>query len=201
MGTADIPVIVVHGGAGTIAPERRARVREGCLGAARLGWEILRSGGDALSAVVEAVAALEDDPEFNAGRGSALTRAGTVEMDAAVMQGCDRGAGAVGCVGTVRNPVRLARAVMDTEHVLLVADGADALAREVGLETASTEYFVTERQRRRLEEYFRGRTVPHTGTVGAVAADALGCVAAATSTGGRVGQRPGRVGDTPIPGA
>jgi isoaspartyl peptidase/L-asparaginase-like protein (Ntn-hydrolase superfamily) len=194
-------VIVVHGGAGTIARERYEAVQNGCLRAARIGWSVLRGGGDALSAVVEAVAALEDDPEFNAGRGAALTRAGTVELDAAVMRGCDRAAGAVGCVRMTRNPIRLARAVMDTEHVLLVADSADALAREIGLETVSQDYFVTERQCLRLDAYLRAQTAPRTGTAGAVAVDAEGRVAAATSTGGRVGQRPGRVGDTPIPGA
>lgn len=194
-------MIVVQGGAGAIAPDRHEQVREGCMLAARVGWNILRAGGDAVAAVVEAVAAMEDDPEFNAGRGAALTRASTVELDAAVMRGCDRAAGAVGCVRMTRNPIRLARAVMDTEHVLLVADGADALAREIGLETVSQDYFVTERQQLRLDAYLRAQTAPRTGTVGAVAVDAEGRVAAATSTGGRVGQRPGRVGDTPIPGA
>ncbi len=195
------PVILVHGGAGPRTPDRGEVLEAGCLAAARVGWRVLAAGGDALSAVVEAVAALEDDPEFNAGRGAVLTRAGTAELDAAVMRGTDRAAGAVAGVTRTRNPVRLARAVLGSEQVLLVGAGADAFAREVGLEAVEPAYFVTDRQRARLAARLRGATLPGSGTVGAVALDAAGGVAAATSTGGMIGKRPGRVGDTPLIGA
>lgn len=195
------PVILVQGGAGAILPERREVVQRGCLEAARIGFAVLLAGGDAVGAVVEAVAALEANPQFNAGRGAALTHAGTIQLDAAVMRGTDRAVGAVGCVTRICHPVRLARAVLDTEHVLLVGPWADAFGESLGLEVAGQDYFLTERQRRRLEEHLRGGESPGPGTVGAVALDMRGGLAAATSTGGRVGQRPGRVGDTPIVGA
>jgi len=193
------PVILVHGGASAIAAARHEAVKRGCLAAARAGDRVLQSGGDALEAVVAAVTALEDDPEFNAGRGAALTREGTAELDAAVMRGRDRAVGAVTCVRRTRNPVRLARAVMDSEHVFLAGEGADRYGLERGLEGVRPDYFVTERQRAKLAAQ-RGASLG-TGTVGAVALDAEGGFAAATSTGGRSGKRPGRVGDTPLVGA
>ncbi len=138
---------------------------------------MLAGGGDALAAVVEAVAAIEDDPEFNTGRGAVLTREGTVELDAAVMRGADRAAGGVGCVTRTRNPVRLARAVLDSEHVLLVGPGADAFACEIGLEQVEPAHFVTDRQRTRLAAWLRGAGARDPGTVGAVALDAAGGLA------------------------
>ncbi len=195
------PVILVHGGAGPIARERHEGQKAGCLAAARAGWRVLAAGGDALAAVVEAVALLEDDERFNAGRGSVLTRAGRVEMDAAVMRGRDRAAGAVGAVIRTRSPVRLARAVLDSEHVLLVGEGAEAYGRERGLPETDPAWFVTEARREQLARHLAGRREAGIGTVGAVALDREGGLAAATSTGGKVGKRPGRVGDTPLVGA
>jgi isoaspartyl peptidase/L-asparaginase-like protein (Ntn-hydrolase superfamily) len=175
--------------------------RRGCLTAARLGYALLESGSGAVDAVVRAVAALEDDPTFNAARGAVLTSAGSAELDACVMRGEDRRAGAVACVTRTRNPVLAARGVMDTSHVLLVGSAADAFARELGLEQVEPEYFVTERQRQRLEQRLADALEAGGGTVGAVAVDRNGRVAAATSTGGTIGKLPGRVGDTPMIGA
>ena len=167
----------------------------------------LTAGAGAVGAAQAAVARREDDPRFNAGRGSVLTAEATVEMDAAVMCGRSGRAGAVAAVTTVRHPVALARAVMETtEDVMVAGAGADRLAAEVGLETMDPAWFVTERQLRRLRRAQEG--VAHQdagdtpiGTVGAVVLDGEGALAAATSTGGRRGQRPGRVGDSPIIGA
>jgi L-asparaginase / beta-aspartyl-peptidase len=197
--------IIVHGGAGPLpdpaesAPEQ-ARYLEGCLAAARLGHRVLARGGSALDAVVEAVAALEDDPLFNAGTGSCLNEDGEVEMDAAVMDGEGLRAGAVGAVRGLRSPVRLARAVMErTAHLLLVAEGAQRLAREVGAEQRSAADLITPRA---LAKWRSGRpSAQGGGTVGAAALDGRGGVAAATSTGGIGGKRAGRVGDTPVVGA
>jgi beta-aspartyl-peptidase (threonine type) len=197
MGTT-LPAVVVHGGAGNPhggaledeSPYHDA-LRE-ALAAAQA------HPGDALAAVEAAVRVLEDAPLFNAGRGSVLTRDGTVEMDAAVMCGRSARAGAVAAVTTVRNPVSLARAVMESsDHVLLVGAGAERLAAERRLERMDPEWFVTEAQRRRLERGAGGTK----GTVGAVALDTEGRLAAATSTGGVRGQVPGRVGDSPVIGA
>jgi beta-aspartyl-peptidase (threonine type) len=165
---------------------------------------VLASGGAALDAVVAAVVSLEEDPLFNAGRGAVLTSDGTVELVAAVMDGRTREGGAVAGARTVRNPVRLARAVMEsTPHVLLVGEGAELLANERGLERVDPSFFVTDE---RLDQLARIRAEEKVkldvyGTVGAVARDASGHLAAATSTGGMVNKRPGRVGDTPILGA
>jgi L-asparaginase / beta-aspartyl-peptidase len=185
--------IIVHGGAGEWSSERHARARDGVRLAAEAGDAILRGGGSALDAVVAAVRVLEDDPEFNAGTGSALTRDGTVETDAAVMDGASRRAGAVGAVPDLGRAIALARAVLDAgEHVLLVGPAAWRFAAEVGIAPAPPGSLVTERARARLAAK---------GTVGACARDARGDFAAATSTGGIVGKRSGRVGDSPIPGA
>ena len=198
--------IVVHGGAGERSPDgpEADAARAGCEAAARAGWAVLQAGGAALDAVQAAVLVLEDDPIFNAGRGSCLTRAGTVEMDAAIMSGAGLRAGAIGAVTGVRNPVALARSVLeDGEHVLLVGAGALAFAREQGLALVAPDHHVTDAARAALADVLRARaTAPAGGgTVGAVARDAAGHVAAATSTGGMVGKRPGRVGDSPLPGS
>jgi L-asparaginase / beta-aspartyl-peptidase len=190
--------VVVHGGAGN--------PRAGAVGDEAPYHEALREAlaaarahpADALAAVEAAVRVLEDAPVFNAGRGSVLTSDGTVEMDAAVMCGRTMRAGAVAAVTTVRNPVSLARGVMEgSDHVLLVGVGAERLADELGLERMDPEWFVTEAQRRRLAR----DSGDAKGTVGAVALDAEGRLAAATSTGGVRAQRPGRVGDSPLIGA
>ena len=190
--------IVVHGGAGGV-PREPERMRSGAAAAVEAGHAVLAAGGSALDAVEAAIVVLEDDPEFNAGRGAALTEYGRVELDASVMDGTSRAAGAVAAVRGVRNPVRAARAVMtEGRHVLLVGQAAIEFAATAGLEFESEIYFVTERERRALagENHVGAR-----GTVGAVARDAEGRLAAATSTGGVAGQRLGRVGDSPLIGA
>jgi beta-aspartyl-peptidase (threonine type) len=190
--------IVVHGGAGSeegvSANARRAAVDA----AAAAGWGVLTTGGTSLDAAVAAVARLEDDPLFNAGLGSVLTEDGTVEMDASVMDGADLRAGAVAMVRGVRNPVRLARAVMDEgREVFLVGPPAEALARRRRLAVVAPDALITDDARRR----WAGRAAAPGNTVGAVACDAHGHVAAATSTGGVAGQRAGRVGDSAVIGA
>ncbi|HEX9104870.1 MAG TPA: isoaspartyl peptidase/L-asparaginase [Polyangia bacterium] len=197
------PAIIVHGGAGAIEDARRDRCVAGCEAAAAAGWARLDGGGSALDAVEAAVRALEDDEEFNAGYGAVLTRAGTVEVDACVMTG-ERAIGAVGAVPWLRHPVTLARRVLDDgEHVLLVGEGALAFARQHGIAPEAAEAMVSARARARFERHEgeAERRMRTGDTVGACAIDAGGRVAAATSTGGLSWKRPGRVGDTPLPGA
>lgn len=205
------PVIAIHGGAGTIAPDalspEQAIAFHAALEAAlEAGWKVLDAQGSALDAVEHAVRSMEDCPLFNAGRGAVFNAAGEIEMDACVMDGSTLRAGAVTGVRTVRNPVTLARAVMDhTRHVLLAGAGAEALAAEHGLERVPPAYFETEQRREALRRVQQaGRPADDRdrhGTVGAVALDWSGNLAAATSTGGLTNKRPGRVGDTPIVGA
>ncbi len=191
-------VLAVHGGAGPAPPDEahagpaRWPGQAAGLGAAlRSGLAVLGDGGPALEAVIAAVTVLEDDEHWNAGRGSALTAAGTVEMDAAVADGFLGRAGAVAACRAVRNPVEAARAVLEhTDHVLLVGDAVTDLAKRWDLDLEADEWFLTARRQQRPGE-----------TVGAVALDRDGHLAAATSTGGRAGQLPGRVGDSPIVGA
>ncbi len=196
-----VPALIAHGGAGAAPAEREAH-REVLRAALVAGWARVRAGGSALDAVETCVAAMEDHPQFNAGYGSALTEAGTVECDASIMEGERLAAGAVAAVSGVRNPIGLARRVLeDGRHILLVGDGALAFARERGVPLCDPAALVTERQRTRLREVLSGRSVPAVGgTVGAVALDARGRVAAATSTGGHVGKRVGRVGDSALIG-
>lgn len=168
------------------------------------GRDVLAAGGSALDAVTRAVVALEDDPLFNAGRGSVITAAGTQEMDASVMDGRDHRAGAVAGIFGPRNPVLAARAVMEhSPHVLLIGEGALAFCREQRVAFAEPGYFSTEERRQELREALkkRGREAAGVGTVGAVARDCDGNLAAATSTGGTTGKTAGRVGDSPIIGA
>ena len=199
------PSLALHGGAGgrvrELAAEGGAPYAEGLLAAYSAGWRVLASGGSALDAVCASVEVLEDDPLFNAGRGAALTATGQAELDASVMTGAGL-AGAVAASRRAKNPVRLARAVMeDTEHVFLIDPDAAFLERH-GLAVAEPGYFITERRRLELVRVLGGRAAAaRHGTVGAVARDAGGRVAAATSTGGMVGQADGRVGDSPIVGA
>ncbi len=201
--------LIVHGGAGDLGPDDPASSGgldaprlEGVRRACAAGWEILRGGGSALDAVEAAVRLLEDDPTFNAGTGATLTAAGEVELDASIMDGESLRCGAVAAVRDVRNPIALARAVMErSEHVLLAGDGASAFAREVGIPPCENALLVTPRQRARWEAARRGGPAgTKHGTVGAVARDAAGHLAAATSTGGTSMKRPGRVGDTPLVG-
>jgi beta-aspartyl-peptidase (threonine type) len=192
--------ILVHGGAGLVAAERHDRLRAGVRAAATAGHAILSAGGSALDAVVAAVRLLENDPEFNAGTGAALTRDGTVETDASVMDGDTRRAGAVAAVPDLANPIVLARAVLDAgEHVILAGPAAWRFASELGITPAPPGSLVTERARQRLQEAVARER--EGGTVGCVARDRDGRLAAATSTGGVVRKRSGRVGDSPIPGA
>lgn len=193
------PALIVHGGAGSARPGDVAAQTHGCIVALRAGWQVLTAGGSALDAVCEAVAALEDDPHFNAGHGSCLTSRGTVEMDASVMEGTSLRAGAVSVVRMVRNPVRLARAILDDgRHVMLSGVGADEFASGHGLQTCQPADLVTPEQWRRWRQHMENSS---TGTVGAAAVDQNGRVAAATSTGGIFWKLPGRVGDSAIIGA
>jgi beta-aspartyl-peptidase (threonine type) len=197
-----VPVLIAHGGAGADPGDRDA-FRDSMRAALAAGWTRLRGGGSALDAVEACVVAMESDPRFNAGYGSALTEAGTVECDASIMEGSRLEAGAVAAVSGVVHPVSLARRVLeDGRHILMVGEGAVAFARERGLELCDPAALVTERQRARLAELLQGRAGPEPGggTVGAVALDGRGVVAAATSTGGSLGKRVGRVGDSPLIG-
>jgi beta-aspartyl-peptidase (threonine type) len=192
------PVIVVHGGAGDRPPAGReaAAAQAGCAAAARAGWAILDAGGAALDAVEAAVRWLEDDPRFNAGRGSCLTRDGTVEMDASIMDGAGLRIGAVAAVSRVRNPIALARRVLEVrEHVLLAGAGALTFAREQGVALVAPAFHITAAARAALARELAKRSEtkaerpppPHGGgTVGAVARDGGGHLAAATSTGGMI---------------
>jgi beta-aspartyl-peptidase (threonine type) len=196
--------IVVHGGAGGWIddPERADRCRAGAAAAVAAGHAVLAEGGAALDAVEAAIVVLEDDPEFNAGRGAALTEYGRVELDASIMDGATSAAGAVAAVRGVRNPIRAARAVLaEGRHVLLVGSPAIEFAATAGLDFESEVWFVTERERTALTRLKAGDAAGARGTVGAVARDAEGRLAAATSTGGVSGQRLGRVGDSPLIGA
>lgn len=223
------PVIAIHGGAGTlsrshISPEQEASYHSALDNILRAAQQLLASGGSALDAVSMAVEMLEDCPLFNAGLGAVFTRDATHELDAAVMNGSDLRAGAVAGVSHIRRPVRAARAVMEhSEHVLLIGAGAEKFAQDCGLELVAPDFFSTEPRlaQLRLAQASQQTVLDHDGasamsfrapaspldesrkfgTVGAVACDAQGNVAAATSTGGMTNKRPGRVGDTPLIGA
>lgn len=198
------PVVLVHGGAGHVLESLRDAHAEGCRVAAAEGLRLLLESGSALSAVVRAVEMLEDDPQYNAGRGACLTEAGTLELDACVMEGTAMRGGAVCAMPPFRNPIRVAQAVMEERrHVLYACEGASRFAIDRGFTPATPESMITDKARTRLASVLAGRGGREWagGTVGAVACDAMGQVAAATSTGGTVGKRPGRVGDSPILGA
>ena len=203
--------LMIHGGCGAMRPDRlpsetEARARDGLNAALDAGEAILASGGAALDAVEAAARVLEDDPVFNAGRGSALTADGLVECDAALMDGRDRRAGAVAGLRTTRAPVSAARAVMEqSPHVLLTGPEADGFATEYGLEQVPNSWFVTPERQRQLDQVMAAGgkfdTTIKFGTIGAVAVDREGHVAAATSTGGLTAKRWGRIGDSPLIGA
>ncbi len=204
--------IAVHGGAGTmtaatLAPALVVAAEAALALALEAGAAILRRGGSALDAVEASVVSLEDEPLFNAGRGAVFTYHGTNELDAAIMDGRGRTAGAVAGVAHTRNPVRLARAVMErSPHVMLSGAGAEEFAREHGVEQVDPDWFATPERWRQLQE-LKARKLGwfdadlKYGTVGAVACDGAGHVAAATSTGGLTGKRWGRIGDSPLIGA
>jgi beta-aspartyl-peptidase (threonine type) len=190
--------IIVHGGAGEVTADRFERLREGVRVAAAAGDAVLLAGGNAVDAVIAAVRVLEDDPEFNAGTGSALTCDGAVETDAAIMDGETQRVGAVAAVPDLGNAITLARAVLDAgEHAILAGPAAWRFAAQLGIRPAPPGSLITQRARDRLAKL----KATSGGTVGAVARDRAGRFAAATSTGGVVGKRSGRVGDSPIPGA
>jgi beta-aspartyl-peptidase (threonine type) len=208
--------LAIHGGAGTIArasltPDSERDYRAALAAALATGYDMLRDGAAALDAVEAAVRSLEDCPLFNAGRGAVFTHDGHHEMDAALMSGHNRLAGAVTGVREVQNPIRAARLVMEkTEHVLLGYPGADELAKEYGLPLQPVEYFFTQHRYKQLQDAIASgkMQLDHAadpnwkkGTVGAVARDQHGHLAAATSTGGMTNKRYSRIGDTPIIGA
>ena len=204
--------LVIHGGSGVILREmlseaQEREMRAGLEAALAAGAEVLSAGGDALDAVEAAARVLEDDPNFNAGRGSVFTYQGTNEMDAAIMDGASRNAGAVTGASATKNPISLARRIMEeSPHVFLSREGADQFSREQGLEQAGPEWFATPERRHQLElmkadeNHYFDEELKY-GTVGAVAVDVHGHVAAATSTGGLTGKRWGRIGDSPLIGA
>ncbi len=215
---ADAPIaIAIHGGAGTIergqmTEEREQAIRDALERAVREGHGILVEGGSSMDAVTAAVQVLEDAPEFNAGRGAVLTNTGTVEMDASIMDGATLDAGAVAGVRGIRSPIHAARKVMHkSPHVMLVRDGAEEFARDHGLEFKDDDWFITDFRLQQLRdiqarESDEGQASTQLSedwfsTVGAVAVDADGNLAAATSTGGMSNKRWGRVGDSPIIGA
>lgn len=229
--------LIVHGGAGAMARDRYDAAREGCREAARVGWEVLRRGGGALDAVQAAITALENNPGFNAGTGAVLTTDGRAQLDAGIMDGETLQAGAVAGVERIKNPITLARRVLESPHVLLMGAGAEQFAAASGLALCDPAELITPAQYERWKRGYRAgdavnvgpagvdigavaesATAAHNGarradgepihsdahkhgTVGAVAVDARGNVAAGASTGGIAAKHPGRIGDTPIVGA
>jgi isoaspartyl peptidase/L-asparaginase-like protein (Ntn-hydrolase superfamily) len=206
--------LAIHGGAGIsraeLTAEQEVACREKLVEALRAGHKILGEGGASLDAVQAAIVILEDSPLFNAGRGSALTSEGTAEMDASIMDGKTRKAGAVAAITGIRNPILLARMVMEqTPHVLLAGAGAEAFARQNQLQFETRDYFITPQQQEKLRRAKERKSANNQhdddltalmGTVGAVALDRQGRLAAGTSTGGLTNKLPGRVGDSPIIG-
>jgi L-asparaginase / beta-aspartyl-peptidase len=212
--------LVIHGGAGTMEPgkmtaEREREYRAGLENALKAGFDVLKRGGSSLDATEAAVRVLEDDPHFNAGRGAVFTSAGTNEMDASIMDGRTLKAGAVADLRHIKNPISLARMVMEkTPHVLMVGEGAEKFAKEHGVQLVHQKYFFTRERWDALqkikaaekagpsgEKRFIVTEQDKHGTVGAVALDRHGNLAAATSTGGMTNKMSGRVGDSPIIGA
>jgi len=205
--------IAIHGGAGTLpradmSAEAERRYRSGLREAIDAGFAVLQEGGTSMDAVTRAVVLLEDNPLFNAGKGAVFTLDGRNELDASIMDGSTLKAGAVSGVTRIRNPVTLARAVMEkSEHVMLAGTGAEEFAAAQGFSFVPQSYFHTPERWQQLERIRRGDaglsalTISHIGTVGAVAVDAHGGLAAATSTGGMTGKRYQRIGDSPIIGA
>lgn len=202
------PTIIVHGGAGDIAPNLHEAHRQGTRRAAEAGWTVLAAGGSAMDAVEAAIVVMEDDEAFDAGRGSFLNADGQVELDAGFMEGDQLKVGAVAGVEFIQNPIRLARAVMEkSEHVLLVAQGAQRFAQKMGIPICDLTDLAVPREFERWQTFLRERTaskrqspVEPADTVGCVALDQAGHIAAGTSTGGTRNKMPGRVGDVPMVG-
>ena len=204
------PVLVVHGGAWAIPDDMLEAHLTGVRNAAAAGWRVLERGGSALDAVEEAIVVMEDDETFDAGRGSFLNRDGKVQLDAFIMDGATLRGGGVGCVERLRNPVRTARKILsDSEHVYFVAEGAERFAAEHGIELCRNEDLIIPREIERLREY-QSKDSTHAShlflpelshdTVGAVALDRDGNIAASTSTGGTLNKDPGRLGDSSLIG-
>ena len=195
------PVIVVHGGAGWsqgASDEKQHAIKSGLKKALDTGFSILQSGGSSLDAVEAAIVILEDNPVFNAGRGSVYTAEEKQEMDASIMSGNDQDAGAVASVSRVKNPIKLARYIMEhTEHVMMAGPGAEKIAEQGSLELVDPSYFYSEDRLKSVKKQKDKKN----STVGALAMDKLGNIAAGTSTGGRSNKLPGRIGDSPIIGA
>jgi beta-aspartyl-peptidase (threonine type) len=200
--------LIVHGGAWDIPAELIEAHKSGCKAALLKGWEVLISGGTALDAVERAIRELEDDPDLNAGTGSVLNAEGQIELDASIMEGNGLQAGAVAAVQNVRNPISLARRVLESENVFLVGTGAALFAKEMGVEECSQEELLVKRELRLWEALHEDATFhspgPYGGskadTVGAVGIDRWGNIVAGNSTGGRPYKHPGRVGDAPLIG-
>ena len=202
--------IVVHGGAGVmsgLSEETRSQINAKIKESVSEAFIILENGGSSIDAVEKAVTILEDSPLFNAGRGSVYSSDEVQEMDASIMDGKKRLAGAVASVSIVKNPIKLARKVAEeTDHVLLVGDGAEAFAKNAGIEIVDSSYFYHEERLQRVRNLKKNVSKFHKksdkiGTVGAVALDKMGNISAATSTGGMTNKMPGRVGDSPIIGS
>lgn len=192
--TSRVPALIVHGGAGADPASGREELRRGIRDALAAGWAVLHQGGGAVDAVEAAVCAMEDNPRFNAGRGSVLTTEGTIEMDASIMEGDGLRNGAVACVTAMRHPISLARLILeDGRHSFFAGEGAMSRGRALGVPFCDPAELITDTQRKRLESLTGG-------TVGAVALDRRGLIAAATSTGGTAGKLPGRVGDSALIG-
>ena len=200
------PALIVHGGAWSIPDSAVAACRSGCQRALERGWAILAEGGRAIEAVEAAIMVLEDDPVFDAGTGAHLNRDGHIELDAIVMDGDTLDAGAVAAVHGIKNPILLARRVLErSPHQMLVGPGAEQFAREEGLAFSDESALIVDREREIWREFRATGCDPDfgsvaKGTVGAVARDARGSIVAATSTGGTLGKHPGRVGDSPLIG-
>lgn len=205
------PALIVHGGAWNAMGDRwLLNCKHGCRNAVEVGWTILRQGGPALDAVERAIQTLEDDPSFDAGRGSFVNADGVAELDASIMDGSDLAIGSVGAVQGIRHPIILARRVLESDWAFLVSEGARRFARAAGVEECSPSDLVTDEERKRWESCagqvlrpMDAEAVPLDslfGTVGAVALDRAGNVAAGTSTGGFPNKHPGRIGDSPLIG-
>ena len=202
--------IVVHGGAGvmsTLTQDQQDAIKLKVSETLMSSYKILKNGGSSLDAVEFAVSEFEDSPLFNAGKGSVYTSNETQEMDASIMFGLDRSSGAVASVKIIKNPIRLARKVLEeTNHIFLVGDGAESFAKNIGVDVVEPKYFYSEKNLKRLRKVKNKLTNNYAiqdkiGTVGAVAIDKDGNISAATSTGGMTNKMPGRVGDSPIIGS